>query len=321
MSGRSTWRGVRDADIVGISVNTTLTHQTAYQFAREVHRIRPDVPIVAGGHHATLNVREALTHADFVVRGYAETAFPELVEAIGRGERKPTTHSVSYLDPKDGQMVENPSTGSTPMEALPDLDSIVGYSEAVDEARWKLPVNGIFLPLSYASRGCAFHCNFCSIPLADDRVMGYRTVADLVEDLERQTVFYRVPWPRTRFWLIDDNFGQNPARSKSFLRELIERLPPRCEFVVQARVEIAKDPQLLELMHRARFRAIYLGVESVSNESLESMNKRSDREAIRTAIAAIHAAGIRVIALLMFGNDGDRPAQLASPWNTSDSSG
>jgi radical SAM superfamily enzyme YgiQ (UPF0313 family) len=65
------------------------------------------------------------------------------------------------------------------------------------------------------------------------------------------------------------------------------------------------------MMRKARFRSVYVGVESFSDESLVNMNKRSSIEKVEKAVKAIQAAGMNVVALLMFGNEGDRPGGAA----------
>lgn len=293
------------SQVIGLSLNTTLTHQVGYAIANRVRQMYPTVPLVAGGHHATMNVRDALRHVDYVIRGYAENSFPDLVEALGRGERAPTTPGVSYLHPVSGELVNNAEGATTDINALPDLNTIVGYREHVARNRWQPVAYGTQLPLSYHSRGCGFSCHFCSIPLADGKRMSYRSADAVIADLRYQLEFYRFPFGKPRIWLIDDNFGQQPSATKAFLRDLANAKLP-CRFVVQARVEVARDPELLTLMRQAGFTNIYLGIESVNDASLSSMNKRSNTEKIDIAVRAIQRAGLDVVALIMIGNDGDR---------------
>jgi anaerobic magnesium-protoporphyrin IX monomethyl ester cyclase len=297
---------LKGADVVGLSLNTTLTHQVGFAIAAKVRKLDQKIPLVAGGHHATMNVEETLRHVDYVVRGYAEESLPALVESIGRGEVLPSTPGVSYRHPATGAVVHNPGGEPTDIDHLPDLDAIVGYRKKVSNSRWNLTSYATHTPLSYHSRGCGFNCHFCSIPLADNKQMSYRSTDAVIADLQYQLEFYRFPYAMPRFWLIDDNFGQHPPVTKTFLRTLANaRLP--CRFVVQARVDVARDLELLALMRRAGFTSIALGIESVNDESLCSMNKRSNTSKIGAAVHAIHGAGLNVIALIMIGNDGDRP--------------
>jgi radical SAM superfamily enzyme YgiQ (UPF0313 family) len=292
-------------DAIGISANTTLTHQRAYALADYVRRTLPGRPLIAGGHHATMNVDETLRHVDYVVRGYAEESLPALIAELAAGVKTPRAAGVSYVDSRTLRRVDNPSQTSTSIATAPDLDSIAGYRQLVRSGLKSPQRYAAQLPLSFFSRGCAFTCDFCAIPIADNPRMSYRTPAEVIDDLRYQIDFYSTRRFHGRFltiWLIDDNFGQHHEPAEEFLAKLAEaRL--ECRFVVQSRVEIAKHAKLLRLMKEARFHSIYVGIESISNQSLKSLMKRSNREKITLAVDSIQREGINVVALLMFGND------------------
>jgi radical SAM superfamily enzyme YgiQ (UPF0313 family) len=292
-------------DAIGISANTTLTHQRAYALADHVRRALPGRPLIAGGHHATMNVDQALQHFDYVVRGYAEESLPALIGELAAGVKTPRAAGISYVDTRTLQRVDNPSQTTTAIGTAPDLDSIAGYRQLVRSGLKSPHRYAAHLPLSFFSRGCGFTCDFCAIPIADNPRMTYRTPAEVIDDLRYQMDFYNpLRWGH-RFltiWLIDDNFGQHHERTEEFLAKLVEaRLA--CRFVVQTRVEIAKHTKLLRLMKEARFHSVYVGIESISNQSLKSLMKRSNREKITLAIDNIRRHGMNVVALLMFGND------------------
>lgn len=292
-------------DAIGISANTTLTHQRSYALADYVRRALPGRPLIAGGHHATMNVDQALRHVDYVVRGYAEESLPALVAELAAGVTSPRTAGVSYLDPGTRRRVDNPGQATTDIGTAPDLDAIAGYRQLV-RSRFQTPQQyAAQLPLSYFSRGCGFSCDFCAIPIADNPRMTYRAPAEVIDDLRYQMDFYSPRRAARRFlsfWLIDDNFGQHHEPTEEFLAKLVEaRLD--CRFVVQTRVEIARHTRLLQLMKQARFHSIYLGIESISDTSLKSLMKHSNRNKIELAVDSIRRHDINVVALLMFGND------------------
>jgi len=292
-------------DAFGISANTTLTHQRAHALADYLRAAFPGRPLIAGGHHATMNVEETLRHVDYVVRGYAEESLPALVDELEGGVKSPRAAGVSYVDPVTARRVDNPKAKTTFIGTAPDLDSIAGYRDLVRSGVWHPQRFAAQLPLSFFSRGCGFTCDFCAVPIADNARMTYRTPAEVLEDLRYQLDFYRAPWAARRhqtIWLIDDNFGQHAEPAEEFVAKLAEaRL--ECHFVVQTRVEIAKHPKLLRLMKEARFHTIYLGIESLSDRSLQSLTKRSDQEKITRAVGEIQGHGVPISALLMFGND------------------
>ena len=83
-------------------------------------------------------------------------------------------------------------------------------------------------------------------------------------------------------------------------------IPLRLKWASQCTINIARDPELLDLAARSGCVSLSIGLESINEDSLDSVRKgfnqprRFDRD-----LAAIRAKGIQVIALLMVGLDGD----------------
>src|SRR5512143_780867 len=84
---------VLSADIVGISTITS-TAPPSYRLAATVRAA--GIPVVLGGTHVSFLPDEVLDHAEFVVRGEGEVAFPELVEALERGRGFEGIQGLSY---------------------------------------------------------------------------------------------------------------------------------------------------------------------------------------------------------------------------------
>lgn len=78
----------------------------------------------------------------------------------------------------------------------------------------------------------------------------------------------------------------------------------------QVRVETAQDRELLRLMKRANCSMVFVGLESVNEETLKLFKKHSTLEKNRKAIAAFNDAGIRVHGMFVLGSDADTPETL-----------
>ena len=76
--GAIDWSRVESADIVGIS-SITSTAPRAYKIADKVREI--GIPVIMGGPHPTFLIKEALQHADFVIRGEGEHPLMAFVDA------------------------------------------------------------------------------------------------------------------------------------------------------------------------------------------------------------------------------------------------
>jgi radical SAM superfamily enzyme YgiQ (UPF0313 family) len=108
----------------------------------------------------------------------------------------------------------------------------------------------------------------------------------------------------------DDIFAANRARTTRVLERLLSEGVKMPRWFAQVRVETAQDRELLRLMKRAHCAMVFIGLESVNEETLRLFNKHSTLEKNRTAIAAFNEAGIRVHGMFVLGSDADTPETL-----------
>ncbi len=287
-------RGI-DADLVGIST-ITATAPAAYALG-DTLRAR-GIPVVFGGPHASFLPEEALQHADYCITGEGETGFPLLVEALNRNA---TLSEVPGLVWKEGETIRR----NPPAPPIEDLDSLPfpDFSLLKMEPRSMLGVQGsskLTIPVQ-TSRGCPFDCTFCSVTGMFGRRYRFRSTASVIAELAQYDPQQSI------LFIYDDNFAANPKRSKELLREMI-RLRLGFQWSTQVRSDIARDPELLDLMAQAGCNTLYIGFESVDPAALQEMNKRQTVEEIRSAIREIHKRKIHVHGMFVFGFDSDTPA-------------
>jgi radical SAM superfamily enzyme YgiQ (UPF0313 family) len=131
-------------------------------------------------------------------------------------------------------------------------------------------------------------------------------VAEVIRDIQ----YNRFPhwWQRKVVWFWDDNLTANRRYIKELLRAMI---PLKKWWLTQASMDIAKDPELLDLMQRSGCIGVFLGIESFGEESLKSANKRQNKVTYyRECIQALHTRGIAVMAGFIAGFDGDTPQSI-----------
>lgn len=284
-----------DADLVGISTITA----TATNSHRLADRLRArGIPVVFGGPHATFFPEESLDHADFCMAGEGESAFPMLVEALNGAH--PLSEVPGLIWREDGVIRRNPLP--KPVE---DLDTLPFPDfTLLDQGRRKpfgqMPGKGI-VPMQ-TSRGCPFDCTFCSVTGMFGRKYRFRSTESVIAEMRRFDPKKHV------LFIYDDNFCANPRHSKDLLRAMIgEKLG--FHWSTQVRVDVARDPELLDLMWEAGCRTLFIGIESVDPESLKEMKKGQSAEEIRRGIREIRARGIHVHGMFVFGFDTDTPAK------------
>ena len=295
MSRREILARPMTADLIGIST-ITATATSAYALAD--HFREKGIPVVFGGPHVTFVPEEALEHGDYCIMGEGETGLPLLIEALNTGSPLADVPGLAWKE--NGVIHKNPL--APPIEDLdtlpfPDLGLLdMGGMK-------KLGVQGIGLPTVpiQTSRGCPFDCTFCSVTGMFGRGYRHRSTANIIAELSKYDPKSCV------LFFYDDNFAANPRKTKELLREMI-RLQLGFSWSTQVRSDIARDPQMLDLMAEAGCRQLYIGFESVDPGALKEMKKNQTVDEIRHAIREIRRRKIHVHGMFVFGFDSDTPA-------------
>jgi len=280
---------MRKADLVGISTITP-TAEKSYVLADDLRE--RGIPVVLGGPHATWMAEEALTHAEYVIRGEGEQGLPALIEALFEGtvplERVP---GLSWRD-TDGSLHENPKASPVDLDTLPcpDLD-LLGFRgrQALGPRR--------LLPMQ-TSRGCPFNCSFCTVHTTFGRAMRYRSIERVMEDISHHKD------KDAHIFFYDDNFTVSRKRTMALTQAMIDE-GFRGVWSAQTRADIGRDPELLAQMARSGCQAVYVGLESVNERALSSMHKKQKVAAMSENLLAIRRAGIDVHGMFVLGFDED----------------
>jgi len=253
-------------DIVGITANTSLAPR-AYEIADEF-RSR-DVKTVLGGIHFSMMPYEAIQHADAVVIGEAELIWPEVIEdAKNNGLKKFYSSS------------EKPDIDVQP---LPRYDLLKNDKYNYYNLQ--------------TARGCAYNCNFCSVTKYFGRKYRAKSVDRVIEEIE-----YTQSIEKKLIFMVDDHFAHDRKRTKELLRKMI---PLKQPYTIQARLEIYKDEELLELLHDSMCLSIIVGFESINQKNLDKVGKKYSVDVYKEAIDKIQSKGLLILGAFMFGLDED----------------
>lgn len=282
-------KDVLTADAVGISTITS-TSKRSYEIAKLIRSA--GIPVFMGGPHVTFMPDEALESCDYVLRGEADDHIVEFVKALEKGDGFDSIPGLSYR--KDGRVFHNKDvTFCKDVDKLPcpDFSLVKGLEE---HGYKKLPI----IPIM-TSRGCPYDCSFCSVTGMFGQKYRFRSKERVLEELENVRA-------NGRNWVFfyDDNFCAHKKRTKELLSTMIEKkLAP--SWTAQVRVEIANDPELLDLMKKSNCHTVYIGLESVNPLTLKAYNKKQSVEDITNCIKALHKKGIRIHGMFVFGSDQD----------------
>jgi radical SAM superfamily enzyme YgiQ (UPF0313 family) len=283
------------ADLVGIS-SITSTAIRAYEIA-DAYR-RRGVPVIMGGPHVSFLPEEAIEHSDFVVKGEGEIPFTNFLsefECEGCYERVP---SLVYRD--GDQIITTPPAAALHDLSgipLPDLNLIRGFGGS--GKRMIIPIE--------TSRGCPYNCEFCSVSRLFGRRMRFRPIEQVIEELRGAQDNARL------VFFVDDNFAANKGRTKNLLQAMLDA-KLKLTWSAQVRSDAAEDAELLGLMKRSGCAAVYIGIESINDVTLERVHKSQKVEDVSKSIKRFHKYGIRVHGMFIIGFDEDNKASVRDTW-------
>jgi radical SAM superfamily enzyme YgiQ (UPF0313 family) len=254
------------ADLVGI---TMMTCQAPRGYWLADHFRGRGIPTIAGGSHASFMVEECLQHFDSVVVGEVESVWADVVEAFKAGRLAPLYKAAE----------------------LPDLRSLPIPRK--DLFRGKTTLNA---GIVQTSRGCPLGCGYCTVTTMYGREFRTRPVEAVVEEIRR--------YPSKNFLIVDDNV----FFSHAYAHELFEALIPlQIKWGSQASLGLAsRDKSLLKLAARSGCASLFVGIESLDQDTLNAAHKRFNHvNKYEAQLKALRRAGITVVGAFMFGFERD----------------
>jgi radical SAM superfamily enzyme YgiQ (UPF0313 family) len=230
------------------------------------------VYVVLGGLHVTSLPQEGLRHADTVVAGPAEEAWPRFLADFRAGRPERLYRSTRR-----------------------DLNDVPLPRRELIRTRNYLVPNSLVV-----SRGCPHACDFCykTSFFAGGRSFYTYTVDRALTEI--------APLPGRHLFFLDDNILGEPEFGRTLFHELrgMRRIWQGASTVASV-----LDLELLDVAVASGLKSLFIGFESLDERALVRHRKGHNRyRDYRDAVRALHERGVMINASFVLGLDSDDPS-------------
>jgi anaerobic magnesium-protoporphyrin IX monomethyl ester cyclase len=242
--------------------------------------------LIAGGPLATCEPQAFREAFDVVVQGEGEHTLVEVLAAWEAGDDPAGVPGVAGAAPRPFER-DLDRLAPPARELLPNADYI-----RLGRKRYGYAITTVM-----STRGCPFHCEFCSNVVFGESFR-VRSAWSVVDEMEQAL---ELGYDRISF--ADDVFTLDAGRVAEIC-EQIERRRLGCRWECLARVDSFDEATAQRLVQGGCFR-VYFGIESGSDRVLQLMDKRITTEQAARAVATARAAGLETGAFFILCYPGD----------------
>lgn len=259
-----------DADLIALTAMTAQATR-AYQLA-DAFRSRGKT-VVMGGFHASNLPDEALQHVDSVVVGEGELVWPRLLADFQAGQLQRLYRAGGLID-----------TALIP-QARREIFKGSGH---------------LFTNTIQTTRGCPFDCEFCSVTAFYGRKYRKRPAEQVLAELQE------LRKANSFVFFVDDNI----VADRHYSLPLFEGMKGMgLKWLSHAPIDFAEDQELLKAAGESGCVGMFVGFESLNQDSLAAMGKVTNKAASYKAYAQqFRDNGIGILGSFVMGCDGDTPA-------------
>ncbi|UCH71489.1 MAG: radical SAM protein, partial [Thermoplasmatales archaeon] len=286
---------LKTADAVGMGVYTN-NYEIAAETAKMIKELNSDIPLIIGGPHCTFLKERSLSHipdADIVVELEGEFVILDLVQFFQGRKKLSDVHGIYYRENKKIK-------SGKPLQVIDNIDAIPFPARHLTEKYnygnflWMLQPSKKFTSM-VTSRGCPFHCRFCS-RYCNIKGWSYRrrSPENVIKEMQEINDKYR------SVMIVDDTFLADPKWIHKTMDSIIETKLDLEILILGARVDTA-EPELYKKMKKAGVKYVNFGIESGNQDILNFYNKKITLQQIQKAVNLAREMNFITQGTLIFG--------------------
>jgi anaerobic magnesium-protoporphyrin IX monomethyl ester cyclase len=274
---------------------STCTVPAAVEALRVAKQVDPDIHTLIGGPHPTFMYEEMLAEednpVDVILRGEMEATLEQLLDALAEGTPLDDVQGIAFV--RDGEIVATPQRPH-----IQDLDTLTPAWDLLDwdDYHYNIDPWGRMASI-LTSRGCMMGCSFCSQRVFWRGEWRARDPHKVMDEIRHLVEEYNVEF----ITMIDAYPTRDRDRWEKILDLLIEA-DLGVQLLIETRVEdIIRDEDILHKYADAGIMHIYLGLETSTDELLNSLNKGTTIDMNEHAVKILKQHDIMIEASFMIG--------------------
>lgn len=294
-------------DVVGLTVyphdlpmTKTITNKIKQELSKEI-------ATVIGGPHPSTAPRhslEYLDNVDFGFKGEAEVGFSRFIESVKRRNG----HGFEGLEEIPGLIYRDNGSIRINQQSFEDNLDHFGFPawDILDPTKYFKTCQGVFFKKKrfaslFATRGCPYYCSFCAMHNIMGRKLRVRSVGHIIEEIKYLQSEYGIE----EFHFLDDNFTFDKQFAISFCDALLEQ-DINIGWTCPNGVRLDNlDREVLVKMKSSGCYALFVGIESGSQEVLNRMRKGLRIAEIAEKIRLIKELGFSLTGFFILGFPGE----------------
>ncbi len=302
-------------DMVGVSCIFSSQFVNTVEVCRRAKKINPNIITITGGTHPTFLSEHCLSEPalDLVVRGEGEFTLRDTVQTISRGDSLAEVEGLAFKD--NGKVVINPDRKPYPnLDELPfparemfPLEKYHKISQPMGIVYERRPFMNLI-----TSRGCAYHCTFCSSTNFWGNCYRPRSAENVLAEMEH--LYHDLGIREFKFF--DDNLTSDKDRAKAIFQGMIDRGIDVTWNTPNGIHIVTLDEDMLDLMKRCGCYELTLAVESGDPDVLKRIIRKPTKlEQVEESAKLIRQKGIGSYGFFIIGFPGETKAQIANTLN------
>ena len=275
-------------DVIGI---TGHTHNIIdmLEVSKLFKKMNPDGIVIWGGAHVSAFPLQSLSfpQVDYAVYGEGEVTLKKLLDHLEKGSGCPDKiNGIIYRE--NGEIRK-----SSPADYVMDLDELPHPRRNIlDIKKYYYTIGTESIASGFvSSRGCPYHCTFCSTPGKTFRCRSASDVADEMEECQRLGI--------NELYFVDDTFNVDQKRVIDICNEILKR-EIKIAWNFRGRINLITQEQL-ELAEKAGCTRIQLGVETGTDEGMKRLKKGIKTDDVRRVFKWLKNTKMTSVAYFMLG--------------------